>query len=575
MSSSSALAVLAFAGLLSALPAFAEVPRLVAPEEVRALLTSFLERPELGDATEEAAFARRAQREAASLLATEGYFSPRVELRRDGGELVLLVDPGERSLIGEVHIELLGELSEARRTSLIAGWRLKPTQAFRQSEWDEAKHALLSDLLAVEHAGARLRETRAEVDPAARRVDLYVVAEAGPRYRFGELKISGLQRYPATLVARFNDSVKLGENYREDRLLALQNALQSTPYFSSASVTLERADDAADAPPVASDAVLTAPVLVRLRERSPYQVSLGGGYSTNTGLRMEATYRNSDVFSRAWELQSGLRVEQLRQTAYADLFFPPDERRRRDGLGTSFEESDIAGLAIRRFAVGAMRVQQRGSVEQRLSVNWQEEKRLPDGAPESASRALTALLAWTWRRAIDPLDPAEGVSLQVQLGGGSRRLLSDQDFLRTYLRYSQGIPLSARDALLLRGEVGATLAPSRVGIPQDFLFRAGGSNSVRGYAYQSLGVREGTATVGGRYLLTMSLEYLHWLSANWGAALFFDAGDAFDERRARQLAAGYGVGARWRSPAGPLGIDLAWGQRVGKLRLDFSLAIPF
>jgi len=575
MSSSSALAALAFAGLLSALPAFAEVPRLVAPEEVRALLTSFLERPELGDATEEAAFARRAQREAASLLATEGYFSPRVELRRDGGELVLLVDPGERSLIGEVHIELLGELSEARRTSLIAGWRLKPTQAFRQSEWDEAKHALLSDLLAVEHAGARLRETRAEVDPAARRVDLYVVAEAGPRYRFGELKISGLQRYPATLVARFNDSVKLGENYREDRLLALQNALQSTPYFSSASVTLERADDAADAPPVASDAVLTAPVLVRLRERSPYQVSLGGGYSTNTGLRMEATYRNSDVFSRAWELQSGLRVEQLRQTAYADLFFPPDERRRRDGLGTSFEESDIAGLAIRRFAVGAMRVQQRGSVEQRLSVNWQEEKRLPDGAPESASRALTALLAWTWRRAIDPLDPAEGVSLQVQLGGGSRRLLSDQDFLRTYLRYSQGIPLSARDALLLRGEVGATLAPSRVGIPQDFLFRAGGSNSVRGYAYQSLGVREGTATVGGRYLLTMSLEYLHWLSANWGAALFFDAGDAFDERRARQLAAGYGVGARWRSPAGPLGIDLAWGQRVGKLRLDFSLAIPF
>jgi len=575
MSSSSALAALAFAGLLSALPAFAEVPRLVAPEEVRALLTSFLERPELGDATEEAAFARRAQREAASLLATEGYFSPRVELRRDGGELVLLVDPGERSLIGEVHLELLGELSEARRESLIAGWRLKPTQAFRQSEWDEAKHALLSDLLAVEHAGARLRETRAEVDPAARRVDLYVVAEAGPRYRFGELKISGLQRYPATLVARFNDSVKLGENYREDRLLALQNALQSTPYFSSASVTLQRADDAADAPPVASDAVLTAPVLVRLRERSPYQVSLGGGYSTNTGLRMEATYRNSDVFSRAWELQSGLRVEQLRQTAYADLFFPPDERRRRDGLGTSFEESDIAGLAIRRFAVGAMRVQQRGSVEQRLSVNWQEEKRLPDGAPESASRALTALLAWTWRRAIDPLDPAEGVSLQVQLGGGSRRLLSDQDFLRTHLRYSQGIPLSARDALLLRGEVGATLAPSRVGIPQDFLFRAGGSNSVRGYAYQSLGVREGTATVGGRYLLTMSLEYLHWLSANWGAALFFDAGDAFDERRARQLAAGYGVGARWRSPAGPLGIDLAWGQRVGKLRLDFSLAIPF
>ncbi|HMV05826.1 MAG TPA: outer membrane protein assembly factor, partial [Accumulibacter sp.] len=295
MSSSSALAALAFAGLLSGWPVFAEVPRLVAPAELRGLLANFLERPDLGDATEEAAFARRAQREAANLLATEGYFSPRVELRRDDGELVLLVESGERSLIGAVHIALLGDLTEERRASLIAGWRLKRAQAFRQSDWDEAKHALLADLLAVDYAGARLRETRAEVDPVARRVELYIVAETGPRYRFGELKISGLQRYSAALVARFNDSVKAGDNYREDRLLALQNALQSTPYFSSVSVTLERADERADAPALASDGALTAPVLVRLRERSPYQVSLGGGYSTNTGLRMEATYRNSDV----------------------------------------------------------------------------------------------------------------------------------------------------------------------------------------------------------------------------------------------------------------------------------------
>jgi translocation and assembly module TamA len=47
------------------------------------------------------------------------------------------------------------------------------------------------------------------------------------------------------------------------------------------------------------------------------------------------------------------------------------------------------------------------------------------------------------------------------------------------------------------------------------------------------------------------------------------------DRQAIDLAVGYGVGARWRSPAGPLGIDLAYGQREGKLRLDFSLAIPF
>ncbi|WP_291983779.1 BamA/TamA family outer membrane protein, partial [Candidatus Accumulibacter sp. ACC005] len=224
---------------------------------------------------------------------------------------------------------------------------------------------------------------------------------------------------------------------------------------------------------------------------------------------------------------------------------------------------------------GATRVQQRGSVEQRLGLNWQEEKQTPKGSPTTTNQALTAQAGWTWRHARDPLDPSEGIALQFQLGGASKQLLSDQNFLRTYFRYAQGVPLGASDGLLLRAELGATLAPSSNGIPQDFLFRTGGSNSVRGYAYQSLGVQQGEAVVGGRYLMTMSAEYTHWITPSWGAAAFVDAGDAQDSRDAFDLAVGYGLGARWKSPVGPLGLDLAYGQRDGKLRFDFSLAVPF
>jgi translocation and assembly module TamA len=566
--------LLAIATLLLAVPASATVPRIVAPQEVRELLSDYLELGEVTDAPARAAFERRMQREVARLLATEGYFSPVVVLHQRGEELLLEVDPGARSRIGSVHIEITGPLDPERRQALTSAWKLKAGQPFRQADWDEAKQSFLADLLAVDYAAAHLQETLAEVDPEVRRVDLRVVAVSGPRYRFGEVRISGLQRYSPELVERFNRSVKPGEDYREERLLALQAALQSTPYFSSVNVSLERSE-AADPPSSVEDERVTAPVRVLLRERAPYQVSLGAGYSTNTGARVEAEYRSSDLFGRAWELQTGLRFEQVRQTAYADVFFPPDAAQGRDGVGTAVEHSDIERLEIRRFAVGATRVQRRGSIEERLGLNWQEEERSPQGAPSSTARALTAQVGWTWRRARDLLDPAEGVSLQLQLGGGSKQLLSDQNFLRTYLRYSQGIPLSASDALLFRGELGATLAPSSQGIPQDFLFRAGGSNSVRGYAYQSLGVKEGAAIVGGRYLATMSAEYTHWVNATWGAAAFVDAGNAVDDRQALDLAVGYGLGARWKSPAGPLGIDLAYGQREGKVRLDFSLAIPF
>ncbi|MBK7953668.1 MAG: outer membrane protein assembly factor [Candidatus Accumulibacter sp.] len=564
---------LTLVALLLTLPAVAAVPQLQAPEEVHELLATHLDLVEVADAPAQAAFERRMQREVENLLATEGYFSPRVVLQRRADELLLEVDPGPRSLIGSVAIEIDGDVEPARREALLGAWKLKSGQPFRQADWDDAKQSLLAELLAVEHAGARLQDSRAEVDPEARRVDLMVVAAAGPRYRFGELQISGLERYSAELVGRFNRSVKPGDEYREDRLLALQAALQNTAYFSSVSVTLAHGEDEQAA--VGEDGWVTAPVRVQLRERAPYQVTFGIGYSTNTGARVEAIYRSSDFLGRAWQLQTGVRLDQLRQTAYADVFFPPDENQNRDGVGTAVEHSDIENLGIRRFAVGATRLQKRGSIEQQLSVNWQQEDQSPQGAPSSSVQALTGLVGWTWRQAVDPLDPAEGISLQLQLGGGSKELLSDQNFFRTYLRYSQGIPLSASDALLFRGELGVTLAPSSQGIPQDFLFRTGGSNTVRGYAYQSLGVKEGSAIVGGRYLLTMSGEYTHWITPTWGAAVFVDAGNAVDDRQAIDLAVGYGIGARWRSPAGPLGIDLAYGQREGKLRLDFSLAIPF
>ena len=259
------------------------------------------------------------------------------------------------------------------------------------------------------------------------------MATSGPRYRFGELQISCLKRDSEDLVGRFKRSVKPGEPYREEKLLALQVALQGTAYFSSVSVMLEHDDNSTAA---SADGWVSAPVRVQLRERSPYQLSFGAGYSTNTGARVEAAYRSSDLFGRAWELHTGVRFEQLRQTAYADVFFPPDDEQRRDGVGTAVEHSDIENLGIRRFAIGATRLQQFGSIEQRLGINWQEEQQSPQGSPSTTARALTAQLGWIWRHARDPLDPAEGISLRLRLGGGRKALLSDQEFFRTYLRYS-------------------------------------------------------------------------------------------------------------------------------------------
>jgi translocation and assembly module TamA len=188
---------------------------------------------------------------------------------------------------------------------------------------------------------------------------------------------------------------------------------------------------------------------------------------------------------------------------------------------------------------------------------------------------LTASWSWTRRRVDNLLDPRRGDVLQVELGGGAKALLSDQDFVRLYGRYVKYTPVAQRDVVILRAEGGITFADSREGIPQDFLFRTGGSQSVRGYDFQSLGVREGEATVGGRLLATASAEYVHWFLPEWGVAAFIDAGDAADSRAALEPKVGYGLGARWLSPAGPLAVDVAYGHAERRLRLHFGVAIAF
>jgi translocation and assembly module TamA len=406
---------------------------------------------------------------------------------------------------------------------------------FRQSEWDRAKQQLLDAVSRRRYAAARTLSTRAEVNEAGTEVGLSVVIDSGPTFRLGELAVTGLTRLPADLVTRYS-TVEAGDIYDHDALLALQEALQGAPQFASVVVDIER-------DPALAAAV---PVRVQVAEAQSRRLSFGAGVSSNTGYRVEAAYRDVNILSRGWELSSGIRLEQLRQSVFADLFFPPAPDGHRDSIGALIDNSDLEGLKTESQAIGIGRTTVRGDIETQIALRLQHESLHPDGADSSSLTTLTA--NWTWvQRAVDNvLDPRRGHVLEVQIGGGSSIALA-----------------------------GATLAPSRDGIPQDFLFRAGGSQSVRGYAYQSLGVTEGDATVGGRYLGTLSGEYVHWFRRDWGVAAFVDAGDAADSRSEFRLRTGYGLGARWRSPAGPLAIDLAWGHDDARLRLHFGVAVAF
>ncbi|HMZ77801.1 MAG TPA: BamA/TamA family outer membrane protein [Rhodocyclaceae bacterium] len=565
----------ALLGAGAALAARSDVTLVVA-DELRPLLDKHLSvlqgEDEAGfDEVGRIALLRRARKEIGDLLATEGYFSPAVTGEAvTGGNFRILVTPGPRTLVNQVDLRFHGALADPdaeriqRVAALRAAWSLPAGAPFRQADWDAAKQRLLDAVSVRDFAAATITTSHARIDPEAATAALTVEVDSGPPFVFGALQVSGLQDYAEDLVRRFNPPAP-GEAYSLDRLLRFQSALQNTAYFASVIVDVDRQSDTPGA----------VPVRVQLTEAKPKRLGFGAGVSSNTGYRVETSYRDANVFDRALSLVSGVRVEERRQLGYADVFLPPSSDGHLDSVGALAEHTNIAGLQTQRQSIGVVRAMPRGNIETRVAFNYQHEILSPEGSLRSSRDALTANWSWTRRKVDNLLDPRNGHVLNVQVGGATQALLSDRNFARFYGRFQGFVPVARRDVLILRGEGGITVANSRDGVPQDFLFRTGGAQSVRGYAYQSLGVKDGSATVGGRYLAVLSSEYVHWYEGDWGVAAFFDAGNANDERQLFKMNYGYGLGPRWKSPAGPIALDLAYGQSDHRVRLHFAVAIAF
>lgn len=571
-------ALLAFA-LACALPnpaAAREALALDAPKAVETLLKkhlsvlSGLQPGALDDEFERLAIVRRARREVSALLATEGYFAPEVALERRGEGWRLRVVPGERAMVSRVSLALRdgNVLGAEERAAWLErferGWRLKRGEPFTQSAWDAGKSALVEAMSRRVFAAARISASRAEVDPEAASVALQVEVDPGPRYYFGGLSVSGLELYRPELVSRYGPPAP-GEPYDEDRLLAFQSALQNTPYFGSALVEIDRDVALAEA----------SPVSVVVSESKPKRVTLDAGFSTNTGYRAELGYRNANLFGRAWQLVSGLRVEQKELLLFSDIFLPPSGRGYQDSFGGLHERSDLEGLKLSREALGVTRAFSLRQGELGVSVKYQRERTEPDGGLPGETHALTGDVSATWRQVNDVLRPRSGFVASARVGGAGKAFLSTQNFVRAVGRLQAYFPVGERDVLGLRAELGKTFATSRDGVPQDFLFRAGGSQSLRGYAYRGLGVREGAAVVGGRYLAAASAEYTRWRPDGLGWAAFVDAGNVADDVGDFRIFTGYGVGARWNSPAGPLALDLAYGHHERRFRLHFAILVAY
>lgn len=543
-----------------------------------AALARFTLEPDADEADEELAL-RRAERAAREVLATEGYFEPKLRFEPNPSpppRYRLLVEVGPLTTVSAVDLVFAGAVTQpefaARAQELRQSWPMTVGTPFRSADWESAKSRLLAAMQARDFPAAQIIGSGAEVDVDTAAASLKLQLDSGPAFKMGPLRIEGLKLYEPALVERFNP-FKPGDPFDRARLAEFQQALENSPHFSSVVATVNLDPATAD----------NAPLLLELREAPTKNFATGIGYGTNNGAHLEVLYRQALVFGQPYPLQTGFRIDQKGGYAYADLFFPPQRSGARDSVGVLYEDSDIENLQVRRWGVGAARSQLRGprdgrNNETQLSVNFEHELRKTPLDPEVEINTLSTTYNWI-RRDVDVVtNPRRGNLVQLEGSVGASGVSTDDLFVRGYARVIQYLPIGEHDVLILRGELGGVAAKSENNVSQTFLFRTGGSTTVRGYNFESLGVEQGGAIVGGRALVVGSVELVHWLERwdrRFGVAAFVDAGDAAEDFKSIDVALGYGLGVRWRTPVGPLAVDVAYGERFSQVRVQFSVAIAF
>ncbi|MEO7496451.1 MAG: autotransporter assembly complex family protein [Massilia sp.] len=546
---------------------------------------------------------RLAPEQVRTLVATEGYYSPTVSAGLDtsGDQPVarVIVDPGRPVLVGDVDLVLQGfedtdpQATRYNPATLRDAWGLPVGSQFRMADWEAAKRKLLRQVMQTRYPRARLVDTSATVDPDVFRALLKVELDSGPAVHFDGLRIEGLKRYPPSIINNLNQ-IKPGDEYSEVAMQAFQARLQDTGYFSGIDISADlsgalddtiatltdeqqaAADAAGAAVPAAKPAArgpVSVPLVVRVTENKQRNVSVGLGYSTNTGNRAQVTYDDLNVYGL--RMKSNIVMETKRQTARADFYFPTTAKGFNDSFGAGFERNDLLGVVTAVSTLAVRRAWGGPQLERSLTLEYLSEQITIANQLQTSSKSVPLTYSRTVRKLDNLLSPTRGFVLNTQIGGALLPILTDERFVRGYARAVNYRPIGAAGTLVLRAEAGAVASRRKVGVPSTLLFRAGGDQSVRGYAYQQLGVIEDGAVVPGRYLLTGSVEYQYWFKPPWGVAVFYDAGNAADTLKDLKPKSGYGIGARWRSPVGPINVDLAYGHAVKKARLHFSLGFTF
>lgn len=493
----------------------------------------------------------RAPGEIRQALEPYGYYDAKVASNltetATGWHARYIVTPGTPVRVRKVDIQLTGAgKDDDAFTDYLAHLPLKPGDQLSQPDYESIKQRLQEIAAHSGYINAAFTENVLRVDPSQHWADIELRFDTGQRYYFGD--VTFVQNFMHTSFLNRYVTFKPGDPYDATQLLNLQYALSDSDYFASVDVEVLRKQAGPDR---------RIPIHVILTPRKRNRYSLGLGYGTDTGPRTTLVWENRRLNGLGHRFATQLEYSKIVESAQINYLVPlsnPSWQQLRYSLGTTRQVlGDGIGYST---TFGINRNTVLGAWGENQYLNLEHDRSALESGVTVSDLLVPGL---TFNRSVsdNPTYPTHGYRAMLDMRGASRTLGSDVSFLQVHLAAKMILSFNDSTRLLLRGEVGATEVSDFADLPLSQRFYTGGDQSVRGFAYNSIGPRDSSGNIlGGKDLTVGSIEIDHRLGRIFGVAAFVDAGNVTNSFQT-SLEKGIGVGLRWRTPVGVVRFDIA------------------
>ncbi len=494
---------------------------------------------------------RKAEKEIRGALQPFGYYKPEITssltATAEGWLASYQIKPGAAIKLSQVVIAIRGAGAD---DPALKRWReqfpLDKGDVLRQQAYESAKSELLQLLQERGYLERNLERHEIVVDLNSYNASITLSIDTGPRYRFGAVEFQ--QNILKESLLKQYLPFQPGDPYDADKLLKLQRTLSNSGYYQRIDIQ----------PLLDQTQGGRIPITVAFEPRKPTRYTTGLGYGTDTGPRItfgiERRYHNR----LGYKISGDVKLSEIRQEGTLRYRIPL-ERPQTDYseliAASVNEDTTTSNRRTRRIGISANH--QLRHLQRTVAITYEmEDYRIAEKSDNSS--LLIPLVSLQYINADNRIHTRRGWHARATLKGATEHILSSTSFIQTRLGTGFIHSFGNRGRLISRAEIGISWLAELAELPASQRFFTGGDRSVRGYRYASMGPTDDNGkTIGGKHLLTGSIEYEFPISKNLALATFFDTGNAFNSLNDFTLKQSIGFGLHWFLPVGTLRLDLA------------------